>query len=216
MAQFKLDELVEGYGVIQPAEGAGADYPYFSAHRLCDASTTVTAETFSILRENTARDKKFIAPGGGEKPLAPEARDALLQHADRLASGRPGADFAAVQAKLTALTAEEAPHYLAEQAPGFFKPFPAGSWWFVRVDHLLVHRLALLRALLAMELTPDLIDQNDPVNRVPPGLFALQEHSLTSASTSAPRLIRCCSHSPVPRSATRSAGCRTRSSSSPE
>jgi hypothetical protein len=181
MSQFRLRDVTDSSGVIEPMEGLGAVYPYFTAYRLCDASTAVTPETFDVLRQYPAWDTNDSTPRtnvGGDPD--PDWRDKLLKHAHELAEKKkPGFEFAAIDAKLGAIPREHVPEYLANQAPVFFDEFPDGSWWFVRTDQLLSNRLAFLRALLALELTPDLVELNDPVRRKSPGLDAFREHSLT-------------------------------------
>jgi hypothetical protein len=182
LSAFKLNEVSDTEGIVTPGEGLLTDYPYFRAHRLCDASTPIDEGTFKLLAENPAYesdDEIRTQLWGNSDDDA--WRHRLLAIADATASrGTPGSDLSALQARLTAIPVNEIPGYLARQAPEFFQPYPNGSWWFVRTDPLLTHRMAFVRALLAQELTPDLLTLNDPVRRIAPALDALQEHSLTN------------------------------------
>jgi hypothetical protein len=51
-SQFSLREVVPGWGLIAPAEGAGTTRNYLTAHRLCDAQSTITDETWAPLVAN--------------------------------------------------------------------------------------------------------------------------------------------------------------------
>ena len=147
LGQFSLTEATPGWGLIEPKEGRGVVSPYFTAHRLCDATSEITPDTFAVLREHLPRyDDLPIPRTEPDGDPNPQWREELLSHADALyAQGVPGGDIAAVQATLMAIPPEQAPGYLARQAPAFLKEFPDGSWWFLSVDRLLLARFALLR-----------------------------------------------------------------------
>lgn len=179
-AQWKLKEVVAGWGAVEPVEGAGVVFPYFTAHKLCDAKTPLTAETWEPLRQNPgwSRDDASpprSSPGGSPDP---DWQKRLLDWGDKVAKeGRRGSDLAAVSATLTALPPEQVPDYLQAQVPEFFEGNPNGSFWFFEVDPLAPRRIALLRVLLALEMLPDLLEVSGPPL---PQLRTLQEHSLTN------------------------------------
>lgn len=179
-AQWKLEELVEGWGAVEPIEGAGVVFPYFKAHKLCDAKTQLTAETWEPLRRNPGWAKNDLqalrtSPSGAPDP---DWQKYLLEWGDKVAKeGRRGSDLAAVSATLTALPPEQVPDYLQAQVPAFFEGNPNGSFWFFEVDPLAPRRIALLRVLLALEMVPDLLEASGPPL---PKIRTLQEHSLTN------------------------------------
>lgn len=185
-AQWRLTEVAEGWGAVEPVEGPGATYPYFQLRKLADASSTITDATWEPLRANPAYDKGDAAvrtrPGG--EPTS-EWDQALIAWADKVfASGRPGADLIAVNATLNALPLEDVPGYLTEQVPKLFEAFPLGSLWFMETDRLLSQRLSLQRILLNQELIPDLFDSVTP--EAMPALQLAQEHSLTNGASFSP------------------------------
>jgi hypothetical protein len=48
-AEFNLKELVTDWGLVTPREGAGVVREYFTLHRLCDATTQITDDTWAPL-----------------------------------------------------------------------------------------------------------------------------------------------------------------------
>lgn len=182
MAEWRLAEVVDGWGAVEPIEGSGWVSPYFTAHKLCDAQTALTPETWDPLRRNPAWSKDSIAapstsPGSGPDP---DWQKKLTAWGDKvIEGGRRGSDLAAVSATIAALPPEEIPDYLPGQIQEFFQAFPDGSLWFMEVDSLLARRLGLFRVLLALETIPDFLDATD---RKLPQIQTLQEHSLTSGT----------------------------------
>jgi hypothetical protein len=179
-AQWQLEELVEGWGLVAPNEGAGAVYPYFKTTKLCDASTTLTGDTFDALARNPGWPREHVpaSTAPGMEPTT-EWTKALLEWADKVAaSGRRAAELAAVSATITALSPEEVPNYLLRQTPRFFENNPDGSLWFFEVDQLFATRTALLRVLLALATMPDFLEAYAG-EKGALKIQTLQEHSLT-------------------------------------
>lgn len=178
-AEFEMREMVEGWGLVAPREGAAAVRNYLTAHRLCDAATTIGDETWAPILAHPpleGPDERRTRPGSEPTP---EWREELIRHADKVyergaARDVAGADLAAVSATIAALPLSELPGYLTRQVPALFEAFPQGSLWYVAVDQALIHRLTVLRGLSAFELTPDIVTPSDF-----PGLRALEEHSIT-------------------------------------
>lgn len=178
-SEFTLREMIPGWGLVAPAEGAGTTRNYLTAHRLCDARSAITEATWAPLVANPpieGPEERQTRPG--EEPSA-EWREKVIRHADRVhesgkTRGVAGADLAAVSATLGTKRADELPAFLTQQAPLFFEAFPMGSLWYIAVDATLLHRLTVMRALNALELTPDIVTPT-----AFPGLRALEEHSLT-------------------------------------
>lgn len=178
-SQFNLREVIPGWGLIAPAEGAGTARNYLTAHRLCDAQSTITDETWAPLVANPpiqGPEERATRPG---EEASAEWREKVVRHADRLQEsgktrGVVGADLAAVSATLATKRPDELQTFLAQQVPLLFKAFPEGSLWYVAVDATLMHRVTVMRALNALELTPDIVTPTDF-----PGLRALEEHSIT-------------------------------------
>ena len=183
-AGMRVREVAEGWLAVAPAEGAGQVYPYFALERLADGSTTISDEVWAPLLSNQPLHAEVeFAPsiGVGGTP-EPAWRERLLKWAEEIYDAeRPEAGFASVSAQLRALPLEQVPPFLSAHARQLLASYPDGSFWFMRTDHLLVRRLAMQRALLAMALMPDVLDENDPVERTLPALRTLQEHSLTRA-----------------------------------
>jgi hypothetical protein len=184
LAEWRLNEVTPGWGAIEPAEGAHAIYPYFKVHKLCDAQTAPSDETWEPLRRNPAAWSSADPPVLRTSPTgtpSPDWQKALLAWGDKVAAnGRRGAEFAAISATITGLDPSEVPGYLQQQMPLLFDEFKEGSLWFFEVDRLLTRRIALLRILLALETIPDFIDATK--NKMPQ-VHTLQEHSLTGGAS---------------------------------
>lgn len=178
-----MDEVEDGWGAVEPAEGAGATWPYFKLHKLCDATTTLRDSTWDPLRRAPSWDTSNVAARTqpGEEPTM-EWRQRLTEWGNKvLANGRRGSELVAVQATLTSLPLDDLPAYLTEQVPELFKTFPDGSLWFLETDRLLPARMSVLRILLNQELVPDLFDVAVESGELV-ALEMLQEHSLTSGA----------------------------------
>lgn len=176
-AEFTLREMIPGWGLIAPSEGAGASRDFFSAYRLCDATTAITDDTWAPIVANPpieGPEERRTRPDG-EPTL--EWRESLVRHADKVHSrGIAGADLAAVSATLASLRTDQLPAFLTKQVPELLKAHPEGSLWYIAVDETLIHRLTVMRGLTALELTPDIVTPDDF-----PGLRALEENSITGA-----------------------------------
>jgi hypothetical protein len=178
-SEFSLREMIPGWGLVAPAEGGGTTRSYLTAHRLCDAQSTITDATWAPLVANPpieGPDERRTRPG---EEASAEWREKVIRHADRVhesakTRGVAGADLAAVSATMATKRADELPPFLTQQAPLFFEAFQEGSLWYIAVDRTLMHRLTVMRALNALELTPDIVTPADF-----PGLRALEEHSIT-------------------------------------
>jgi hypothetical protein len=181
-AEFNLKELVTDWGLVTPREGAGVVREYFTLHRLCDATTQITDDTWAPLLAHppiAGPEERRVKPGG--EPQADWREQARRQAARLEERDAPGGALAALSLKLATLRVEEMPAFLTAQAPLLFESLPEGSLWYVSVDPVLIHRLAVMRGLVAYELTPDIITAKDF-----PGLRALEEHSLTAGLRSGP------------------------------
>lgn len=179
-AHWTLEEVVDGYGWVEPQEGAGEIAPYFRLTRLCDASTTLTPQTWQpLFAHPTVLPDADPPTRPGDAP-DPEWREKMHAHAAKLAeSGRPGGGLAAVSANIFAHAPRDVPGYLQGQVPYLFDEHPDGSLWFFRTDELLSRRIGLLRVLLAFELLPDYPDAIDAATGDYPPIRTLQEHTLT-------------------------------------
>jgi hypothetical protein len=179
LAGMRVREVAEDWLAFEPREGAGSVFEYFRLERLCDATRPPTTETWAPLLANPPLQADpnlwpATEPGKNDwrerlRAWADEANDPL----------RPEAYLASIGATLTALPQAEAPAFLTARASEFLAAYPHASFWFMRSDDLVVKRFALLRVLLNLALTPDVIDKNDPEARTLPQLRTLQEHSLT-------------------------------------
>jgi hypothetical protein len=182
LAQWKMQEITPGWGAVEPAEGRGHVYQYFRVHKLCDAQSHLNDETWAPLRRNPAFSRVDVSVRTSPVASAadPDWQKRLLQWGDKVAaSGRRGAELAAVSAMLTALDPGDVPAYLQGQMPIVFNEFKDGSLWFFEVDPLLAHRIGLLRVLLALETIPDYIASTKPDL---PQIRTLQEHTLTGGT----------------------------------
>jgi hypothetical protein len=182
MSSMRAREVADGWLAIAPAEGAGAVYPYFTLERLADGATAISDETWAPLLANPrAQPDADFAPaiGKGGEP-EPQWRERLLKWADDIYdSERPEAGLAYISAKLGGLELERVPEFLTAHSRELLRPYPDGSLWFLRTDHLLVKRMTLIRALLAIALMPDVLDENVPAEHNLPQLRTLQEHTVT-------------------------------------
>jgi hypothetical protein len=177
-AQWSLTEITTGFGLVEPFEGAGAVFPYFTAIKLCEAGTTLTDETWEPVIDagGGAPDEGFRTMPHGEPN--PEWRERLLEWAEKTGeSGRRGSDLSAVSATFAALPEDAVAGYLQQQIPLLFEGNPNGSLWLFKVDPRFPRRLALLRVLLALNTIPDFLDAT---NKDLPQIRTLQEHTLTS------------------------------------
>jgi hypothetical protein len=182
-ANMRVRELAPDWLGIAPREGAGSIYAYFRLERICDASKPPTDDTWAPLIAN--------APIHADEELWPEPEHGKKDWPERLRAwgetmydpARPETHFASAGAILTTLPLDEAPTFLAERAREWLAAYPDASFWFLRTDELLLRRFAMVRTLLTVALAPDVIDENDPVQKgTLPQLRTLQEHSLTRGS----------------------------------
>src|SRR6476659_7545928 len=86
LAHWRFREVSDGYGAIEPEEGAGAVYPYFRIRKLCDSSTVLDDDTWEPLRGNPALTLDDLAtprsrPDG---PPDPNWRTVLREKADKM------------------------------------------------------------------------------------------------------------------------------------
>jgi hypothetical protein len=166
LANFRVQDFGEAV-LVEPAEGAGTVRRHMTLHRLCDAGSDLSDDaTWTALSEH---------PSLGSVPS--DRRQRLMEHAGKLA-GRDDfpAQLEGVAALVAAVEPEELPDLLRQQLPALFRLLPHASVWWLAVDPVLVRRYAILRALLALELTPDI--NTDPEEFE--GLRLLSSHSLTS------------------------------------
>jgi hypothetical protein len=187
-AKWNLTELDEGWGTIEPVEGSGAVREYFTVHKLCDASSEITEETWEPLRRAGAPWDKSVVTArtrpGGER--TGDWAQQLLAWADKVYTNhRRGAEFIAIQATINALPFKDVPEYLTKQAALLFESFPNGSLWLVETDALLPARLSILRILLNQKLVPDVFPDSPAEDGQLVGLEMLQEHSLTGSTFAA-------------------------------
>lgn len=182
LARMRVREATDGWLAIAPREGAGTVYEYFRLERLCDAATPPTDASWTPLLTDPPfhADEELWLQMGGE---ARDLRRRLDTWAEKIDDAeRPEAHLAAVNAKLATLPLEDVPAYLTARAREFLAANPTASFWFLRTDELLIKRFAMLRALLAVNLAPDVIDENEPRARTLPQLRTLQGHTLTGGS----------------------------------
>ena len=152
-SRFGVTDFGDDIVGVAPTEGAGVVAPHFELHRLCDASSDLTAdETWEPIREAPPRQR------GEEDPTA--YRDRLLRQAGELGK-RPAEQVEAHISAfgLSALAVAETGELeslLREVMPNMFSEFPHGSLWYVTTSDVLLARLAFARTQLAFQLTPDL------------------------------------------------------------
>jgi hypothetical protein len=143
--QFAVSEDSEGRVVVVPSEGAGARRDYFRAHKLADGRSDLGDDrTWSALAQHPPYPPPSIAlPEDFQSKLQALAqRDDLPSMIERLN----------VQASLSG---QGLSALLRTEMPGLFERYPQGSLWFVSVDEVLMKRLAAMRILLQLRLTPD-------------------------------------------------------------
>ncbi len=165
LAELRVQDFGESV-LVEPSEGAGQVRSYLTFDRLCDANTDLTDETVWAPLQ--------MFPPLGTTNEARRAR--MLTHAEQMAARD---DFPAQLNGLAGLVlgaeTAELPELLRQQLPALFALLPNASIWWLTVDPVLVRRFALLRARLALELTPDI--NTDPGEFE--GLRLLSAHSLT-------------------------------------
>jgi hypothetical protein len=172
-SEFRVQDVSPGWVAVRPGEGEGITRNYFRAHRLCDASTTITPQTWEPLTENPAWDDPDV---DRRQRLAEEAVRLTEEAQQRDPEDAPPLEFTAFQGMLSAVGNEDINGFLESQVPGLFETFPEGSLWLVTVDPVLLARLAFLRSRITFDLIPDL--HLDPEEFV--GLRILGGHSITS------------------------------------
>lgn len=179
---MRVREIAAGWLAIAPREGAGVVYEYFRLEGLCNAASPPNDDSWALLLS----DPPFHADED-LRPLGDDGRDwrqRLRDWAEKIDDvERPEAHLAAVGGMLMTLPLEQVPPFLTARAREFLAANPESSFWLMRTDDLLIKRFAMLRALLAIALAPDVIDENDPEARTLPQLRTLQEHSLTHGSS---------------------------------
>ena len=177
--------MADGWGAIEPIEGAGVVYPYFTLHKLLGAPGQLTESTWDVVRANPGWDTSEMVPAGPDGEPFKEWRDEVTRRSDKSeATGRRGADLAAVRSHLMVLPVADVADYLSRKAPQLLEPYPEGSFWFLTVDPLITQRLALFRVLLNAKLAPDAFETGDER----PQLNLLQEHSITAGGSFSPLL----------------------------
>src|SRR4051794_21862525 len=87
-ARWRLLEVTPGSGAIEPNEGAGSVFPYFKVHKLCDAHTALTDETWEPVRRAPAWSKDDIppprtSPGGAGNPAWRELLESWIARLER-------------------------------------------------------------------------------------------------------------------------------------
>jgi hypothetical protein len=182
LAGMRVREVTDDWLAIAPREGPGVVYEYFRLARLCHSSAQPSDAAWARLLANPPlhADERLLPNLAGD---GRDWRERLRAWADRINDPeRPEAYLASIGATLTTLPLDEAPAFLSARAREFFAVYPEASFWFLETDELLIKRFAMLRALLAVALAPDVIDENDPEARTLPQLRTLQEHSLTRGS----------------------------------
>lgn len=166
MLGFETSDVGDGFVYMHPAEEPGTVHDYFKTHRLADATTVLTAETWAPLGEYPAYEDQD--PARPERLLA--YAEALGRQPTLLAQALSG-----TAATVAALSNTELPGYLEAQLPELFKLFPEGSLWLVSAEPQLLSRLIVMHAVSSLYLAPDM-----PLGREQfQGFQALDEHSLT-------------------------------------
>ena len=163
------DVAADRWVSVEPGEGGGQVYPYFEAHRICDANTVMTDGTWQPLKDHPALEDHNL-----------ERRQRLLQAAAELgAIGTPEATLQAIR-EVSAVQINDAPQFLTPNLPALWDAFPEGSLWLISVDEKLLSRMTFLRSRYALELTPDI-----PISAEAwVGLRALEGHSITGGVAS--------------------------------
>jgi hypothetical protein len=146
MAEWAVHQDFGSSVAVAPREGAGATRQYFHAQRLCASGDVLTKDTWEPLRQHPPKNPDLVRRGQ------------LLAYADSLASGDPSRltpELRALRARVAVL-ADAVPDLLQKEMPKLFSRLPEASLWLVSVDEVLISRFALLRAQLALTLTPDM------------------------------------------------------------
>ena len=146
MAEWAVHQDFGTSVTVAPREGAGATRSYFQAHRLCGSGDLITNGTWEPLRQHPPKSPDLVRRGQ------------LLAYADSLTGADPHRLtplLRALRARVAVL-AEDVPDLLQEQMPNLFSKLPGASLWLVSVEEVLLSRFALLRAQLALTLTPDI------------------------------------------------------------
>lgn len=175
-AEFRVQDITGGWVAVNPGEGEGSTRPYFRAHRILDANTAITADTWEPLRRHPA----WNDPDAGRRQRLAAEAERLVGEAERRGPAHAApVEFQAFQAMLEAVRNEDVDGFLEAQLPGLFEAFPNASLWLISVDPALLARLAFMRTRIAFDLTPDLhLDREEFI-----GLRTLQGHSITSGVT---------------------------------
>jgi hypothetical protein len=165
LAGMRVRAVTDDWLAISPREDAGAVYEYFRLQRLCDAASPPDDDTWApLLADPPLHADEELWPALGDDGR--DMRQRLSDWAEKIDDpDRPEAHLAAVGARLTTLPLDEVPAFLTARAREFVAANPDASFWFMRTDDLLIKRFAMLRALLAVALAPDVIDENDPEAR---------------------------------------------------
>jgi hypothetical protein len=168
MAQFSVVDVAPGFVTVAPLEGPGADSEYFKIHRLCDATTDLTTGEWQkpLLNYPRRPDPDAGRPGR------------LTEAGNRLVALNPdnASQFAGLSAHLTGLTQEDLVPFLQKALPeGIFDALPNASLWLMTASDVLLGRLALLRGLAGLRLTPDI-----PLGDEFKGFGLLATHSFSS------------------------------------
>jgi hypothetical protein len=131
---------------LEPSAGAGAVRQYFSAHKVADAKTDITAdEPWAFLA---------VRPPVPKPPISlPES---VMSEWKRL---QQSPSLTALMQRLSAETAltevEALPTLFRRELPALFERYPNGSLCYVGVDAVLLKRLTCMRLALQLEVAPD-------------------------------------------------------------
>jgi hypothetical protein len=144
---FSVSELGPGQLEVEPAEGAGAVRPYFSARKVARPDTDLS-------------DDAVWAFLGVSAPISPKPQMNLPADIDsQLAALVQSDQLSALAQRLgtqVALTEVEAlPDLWRAELPALFARYPQGSLWYVSVDPALISRLTFMRISLQLTLAPD-------------------------------------------------------------
>jgi hypothetical protein len=157
-AGFAVEDLPDHWVAIEPAEGAGTVAPYFSPHRLADATTDLDRpEIWRSISEHRPWAQK------PEVQLSPEQQNQLagLYARDDVVAVVQRLGVASVQADAAAL-----PGVIRQELPRLFELYPNGSLWYVSVDQRLLARLSAMRIRFQLTLTPEVDYADEARDRV--------------------------------------------------
>lgn len=150
-AGFEVVDCGDNVLLLAPPPGERRPCPYFTAHRLGDASTDWSAaETWEPVRLHPPHGRRDWSAADRRRSWATVEQLKRREHDQ-------AADLAALALSVLALSNDgELIEDLSDHASGLFESFPKGSLWWISASSLLVKRHIAAQVHLAMELTPEI------------------------------------------------------------